>query len=454
MRQKRRIDEANEQSRKRPTVRRTYNKESKTRPSTGPDEGPDESDVHQRLAGLHITAANLPFLVGTLKYAQMIGNEEYEIRIPFHCLGTFHRAAWGVKDSAKSILVRLRAFRRGDIDYVGFCVHLPPNDREFEYHHNYCTTDGPWKDFVVCNSDPNFLTDVPSRKIHKFLRLRQKGWSAREICDSITELANSDPTRSCIISVIDSFPPISTGMTISKLLELRDFGKEREALLSWLSSEFDGTLVTGPESANVSKMPGLRQFILLNTNIQRQTAFENELKGSGIKSGSPAFHGTPPENLFTILQHGLRRSQNLSTVFYSNDASYSTLYIFGRGHPQRSALGSWKNSAFKGAIALLGVEVASTTIRFRGLEHDTYQDRVMVRYVFLLAPGIFKNHNPFMGHMRINHFKDNMPTHRAEHRKRLLSGIIYSRVKRNTVLVPVGGFKGFASPPTVNHSAL
>ncbi|RYP23858.1 hypothetical protein DL765_000935 [Monosporascus sp. GIB2] len=143
MRQKRKIDEADEQSRKRPTVRRMYNNESKTRPSTGPDEDPDESDVHQRLADLHITAANLPFLAGTSKYAQMISNEEYEIRIPFYRLGTFHRAAWSVKGSAKPILVHLRALRHGDINYEGFCVHLPPSDREFEYHHNYCTTDGP-----------------------------------------------------------------------------------------------------------------------------------------------------------------------------------------------------------------------------------------------------------------------------------------------------------------------
>ena len=194
-------------------------------------------------------------------------------------------------------------------------------------------------------------------------------------------------------NVLDSFPPISSNVTLSKLLGTGEYRAERRALLCWLSREFDGTLVSAPAAAIVPGLPGKsRQFLLLNTNLNRQAAFEERLCATKIESGTPAFHGTATDNVFKIPQEGLRESGSLETVYYSNEASTSLKYAIRRSDTRRQALTSCKNSACKDQMVLFGVEVALKSIRFTGYgehyEHNSAQERVMIRHLFLFPPVI------------------------------------------------------------------
>ena len=88
-------------------------------------------------------------------------------------------------------------------------------------------------------------------------------------------------------------------------------------------------------------MPGeYRQFLLLNTNLERQVAFGKELAVSDIASGTPALHGTPSENIFQILQEGLKRSIYHPTVYYSDESETSILYVMDCDDPRPWTLGS------------------------------------------------------------------------------------------------------------------
>lgn len=475
---KRRISEDADELRKKPVVCHTYNLRGAAQTSTQGGGDLEEEDIHLRLSNLRLNQVRFPISRAISEFVHNVGNEQYEFDIPFHTLTKFHRIAWGVKESAKSILFRLEFLCHENNDYVGFCIHCPPRDREFEYHHNYCTTDGPWKDFVFCNTEPNFLTDTLSRKLHKLLG--QGKWTAQKIYDKIVEVASSDPTVKCLIcgkgldckvfrplpcseacrkefenfplttrlapflrdpgvldfllcclgsttwneaknisrrsslnlrprfktnlpptcpidkeqlhDVLDSFPAISSGTTVSQLLEPREFRNAREALLNWLCFEFDGTLVTvtALETAHISELPGAGQFLLLNGNIEQQTAFEKELASSHIGSGFAGFHGTSPDNLFNILQEGLKASEHFDTVFGSEEPADSITHGLINSIAPRFSLRGWKNSAFNDAVVLFGVEVVSNDSYIFESEVDSQQDTVMVRYVFLLPPSLYE----------------------------------------------------------------
>ncbi|KAK7753830.1 hypothetical protein SLS62_004196 [Diatrype stigma] len=192
-----------------------------------------------------------------------------------------------------------------------------------------------------------------------------------------------------IKNVLDSFPAISSGITVSMLLGPRRFQSEREDLLDWLCSEFDGTLVTAPKSARISEIPGDRQFLLLNSNIERQTTFDKEMRRSRIPAGGFAgFHGTPPENLFNIFKESMKSPRN---IFYANEPVKSTYYVWKN---TRGALGKWKNSAMGDVTALLGVEVAVRDLAYQGVEANSSRGTVMVRNVFLLPSSRHEDYQP------------------------------------------------------------
>lgn len=476
MGKKRGIDQDDTQSRKKPAPYHPYNTRRDSKASNQQDEDHEDKDIPQRLSNLRLRGTRYPIVKAVREFVKKTGRGQYEFNIPFHKLTEFHRIEWGVKDSAKSILVRLEFLHHEETEYTGFCVHLPPGDREPNSEHTYCTTNVPWKGGVSCNTESNFLTDTLSQKLHEFLGQRRQ--TAKRTYDKIVEVATCNPAAKCFIcskdlpckvfrplpcgeacrkkfkelplatrlspflrdppvldflfcclasttwdnsvaiytrthpirprkampgntlpptcpvgselinTVLDSFPEISSGTTALKLFGPRRLRSEREDLLDWLCSEFDGTLITAPKSAHISEIPGERQFLLLNSNIERQTTFERELERSDrLGGGFAGFHGTPPENLLNILRKGMRSSRN---IFYANKPVKSIHYLWK--HDPRGPLIKWKNSAIGDAAALFGVEVAVPNLAFNGLEANSPEDTVMVRHVFLLPSSCYEDH--------------------------------------------------------------
>lgn len=133
-----------------------------------------------------------------------IQDNEYEFIVAVSKLNSFHRLKWGVRDTVKSLIVRLAYFNVRNQWQVGFCIHMPLNAAEEEDHeekHTFFRTDRPWNDFDFCNSDEsNFLTHHLGRELHQFFRSSDiQRLKAQAVVNKISELASVDPTLACIV---------------------------------------------------------------------------------------------------------------------------------------------------------------------------------------------------------------------------------------------------------------
>ncbi|OTA65824.1 hypothetical protein K449DRAFT_403303 [Hypoxylon sp. EC38] len=215
-------------------------------------------------------------------------------------------------------------------------------------------------------------------------------------------------------AVVDSFPKISATTTPEELIGIGTYQRKREILLSWLCTSFEGTLVPTSESTQIKKMPGETQFMLVNTNLDRQRIFERNIKKNCPSGGSAAFHGTPTVHLLSILHSGLKESMDMDgSVWVAANPAKSLNYVTKFGEPWNTFKG-WKNSAFRSHTVLFGVEVAAKAALFQKPRIFGYssncpttickQDLLMVRYIFLLPPqnlGRQRHYDPIINSMTL-----------------------------------------------------
>jgi hypothetical protein len=196
-----------------------------------------------------------------------------------------------------------------------------------------------------------------------------------------------------IRAVIDSFPPLASLQTATDLqAAIRGsdgYGNDREKLISWLCLKFRGFMLTAPDAFRVPSMPNTQQFLMLNSNHEREQLFNAQL---GSRGGSGAvFHGTQASRLFLILAEGMKLMSN--TAFMLNGMALGAgIYC---GHDQGTSLSfagntgqSWRNSVLGNMSIMLGCELAAYATPTSGRTHlVTDQNRLLARYVFLLPQG-------------------------------------------------------------------
>lgn len=205
------------------------------------------------------------------------------------------------------------------------------------------------------------------------------------------------PPTTCL--VLDTFPPLTPGITFHDILNCGDKKNERGKILDWLCSRFQGMIIPAPESDQATFLipkrarppqPKLKleTYILMNTNAQRQRQFDGQLarcNQGGI--GSAAFHGSPAQNVLSILCEGLRKSSSQDgLVWYSGDPFISTYYM-SRGVPRdrgRRLYRSWQNSMFKDQQILFGCEIAGPVDLESERGEECRQEMAMIRHLFLI----------------------------------------------------------------------
>ncbi|KAI9786207.1 MAG: hypothetical protein M1839_007617 [Geoglossum umbratile] len=194
-------------------------------------------------------------------------------------------------------------------------------------------------------------------------------------------------------AVIDSLQPLANLQTATDLqaaIRGHDaYGEDRELLLSWLCLKFRGFMLTVPDGFRIPSMPSTRQFLIVNSNHGRERLFNQQ---PGAQGGSGVvFHSTHASRLFLVLTEGLKVMSG--TQFMLNGAvSGPGIYC---GNDQASAIPyagstgqSWANSALGNMRIVLGCELAAYTPPIYSHAHViTDQNRLAVRYVFLLPPG-------------------------------------------------------------------
>lgn len=210
---------------------------------------------------------------------------------------------------------------------------------------------------------------------------------------NLTLLPGCPVQKSKIRAVIDSFPTLASLQTAPDLqaaIRGNDgCGRDRENLLSWLCLKFRGFMLAAPDGFRVPSMPNTKQFLMLNSNHDKEQLFKAQLGSQG--GSGVVFHGTTISRLFLILTEGLKVMSN--TPFMQNGAALGAgIYC---GNDQRASLSfagntgqSWRNSALGDMSIMLGCELAAYTAPSSGGAWlVTDESRLMVRYVFLLPQG-------------------------------------------------------------------
>ncbi|KAK8062149.1 hypothetical protein PG997_014246 [Apiospora hydei] len=171
-----------------------------------------------------------------------------------------------------------------------------------------------------------------------------------------------------MLDFVNSFPPMSPGITYERLVEngIGSSSYKRREVLKWLCSTFRGMIVPTPPSDKVTfnmPLPGHAEaaatsFLVLNTHQERQSIFEQQLNDHhNSKGGIAAFHGSPLHCVFNILCDG----PNQNKISGGNVAKPATFY---------------------------------------GADHETnsHQDTVMVRHLFLLPHAVEETYRDVYGH--------------------------------------------------------
>lgn len=132
-------------------------------------------------------------------------------------------------------------------------------------------------------------------------------------------------------------------------------------------------------------MPGTKQFLLLNSNHERERLFDAQMGTPG--SSGVVFHATQVSRLFRIFTEGLKVMSN--TSFMIHGASHGTgIYCADEQSmslPYAGGIGkSWKNSALSDLKIMMGCELANYAPSPMGYHVVADEDRLLVRYIFLL----------------------------------------------------------------------
>lgn len=214
-------------------------------------------------------------------------------------------------------------------------------------------------------------------------------------------LPNCPVPKASLRTVIDSFPHLNTAYSPTKRLAQMSgsdvHAANRLAILSWLGISFRGFMISAPESARVPSMPGVHQFIMLNSAPEREALFSEALSvssstntsGTPHTTGGVVFHGTPAPRLFKVLTEGLKNMSN--TPFMAHGASHgSGIYLADEpatslGYGGSTGNATWRGSALSNRQVLLGCELLGHVPGSYHVIPD--EGRVLNRYVFLCPVG-------------------------------------------------------------------
>lgn len=202
-------------------------------------------------------------------------------------------------------------------------------------------------------------------------------------------------------NIIDAFPKITDETTLSDLMLAGGQRVAKEKLLSWLCTEFEGTIVPAPPSSQVGFSES-EQFLVLNGPVKRELEVERTFGKINPNSrekhstgGQAAFHGTPHANLFSILHSGLLNMDPTWQVWYAAEPSYSLGFnLKNASGVEEGILTGPKQSAYMGMTLLFGVEAVTTSILQSGQIYNSNETTVAIRNIFVLLQRLLHTRLP------------------------------------------------------------
>ncbi|KAK4178785.1 hypothetical protein QBC36DRAFT_94435 [Triangularia setosa] len=193
---------------------------------------------------------------------------------------------------------------------------------------------------------------------------------------SVPELSNE------LRPVIDSFPVLagvgsSPGETLSRILKGNPalggggdvLSADREALLSWMSSHFRGSLISAPTGSKLPAMPGVVQFVLRNGGLGFERASQQDQKDVDDDAGVIKFlgPGLGTRSMWEILCKGL---------VASGDEQDQSAAEVGDGEPPVDLKTCRKSKVIWKSSSLMNRKVFVAGEDFGG-------GKMVIRYIFL-----------------------------------------------------------------------
>lgn len=120
----------------------------------------------------------------------------FALKLPLGSMDSIRKMAWGIKDSASSVGIRVRFHNSEKGTFVSYCVHNS-GDKIPTSGHRYCSTKDATANKVICTTRPNLLTCVLARDLHELLRT--KDTTVAQIHQKMEQAIDSDPTEKCLI---------------------------------------------------------------------------------------------------------------------------------------------------------------------------------------------------------------------------------------------------------------
>lgn len=196
--------------------------------------------------------------------------------------------------------------------------------------------------------------------------------------------------------LIEDFDPGFQLTTFLKCYSANSTSTELAKLLVWACNSYRGFLTAATGQLRIPSLPGAHQFLLASAPPELELAFAANMVTTAGTS-TVLFHGTSLDRLHAILCQGLRVCSG--TALQRNGASWGNGVYMAEdpmtawGYAKTAASGTggantgWKGSAFHDLRVLLGCELSGATApAVAGIHVITDPSRLMVRYLFLMAP--------------------------------------------------------------------
>ncbi|KAK3386607.1 hypothetical protein B0H63DRAFT_138630 [Podospora didyma] len=216
------------------------------------------------------------------------------------------------------------------------------------------------------------------------------------------------PNIANLCNIINSLPALPATATSTELLSQIRGSADRELLLTWMSVQFRGCLLSAPTGRRIPAMPGVVQFLMLNSDPARERSLVmNESSSNNSEGGNVMFYAPPPEHLWRLLTEGICTitvdpagaapgvhiqlmgdPKETTTTSGSSDPGQAL------AHAQEDIGGAWRNSAMKDRKVLLACESVTPSGETGS---GSASLMVVVRYIFLCPPGFVPPHMRVVG---------------------------------------------------------
>ena len=197
-----------------------------------------------------------------------------------------------------------------------------------------------------------------------------------------------------VLQILNQLPETKYLQHVKDLnASIRRLGSDTVMLFRWLCSSNRGFLSSATGLLRIPSMPGIHHFILASASPTLESAFATRV---GRRPPRLLFHGTSMDRLYATLCQGLKVCSG--TSLQQHGSAYGA-GIYMAEEPKTAWIYSaagvvsgnrWTHSAYSSVRVLLGCEKtgARQARSTNGIHVITDASELMVRYVFLMPPGV------------------------------------------------------------------